>query len=166
MQRHRQICAAPRRAASETRTAITTLVVGTLERSRAIAAADVADVAVVMEVAAPAGRMLIAGGHLDRHPLVVVAAPVDLSITTVSGTEALSAEENLAPVPGGASATGWMVYLPAPDPLADVIPGIVAGSAHLSVGQPPSGLAAKASVMTERSGLVDFAALARREADR
>jgi len=163
MQRHRQICAAPRRAASETWSAITTLIVGTLERSPAIAATDVS---AVMELAAPAGRMLIAGGHLDRHPLVVAAAPVDLSITTVSGTEALTEEENLAPVPGGASATAWMVYLPAPDPLVGVVRSMVVGSAHLSAGQPPDGATAKTAVMTGTSGLVDLAALARQEADR
>jgi hypothetical protein len=163
MQRHRQICAAPRRAASETWSAITTLVVGTLERSRAIAAADVS---AVMEFAAPAGRMLIAGGHLDRHPLVVAAAPVDLSITTVSGTGALTEEENLAPVPGGTSATGWMIYLPAPDPLASVVRSMVVSSAHLSAGQPPDGATAKSAVMTGTPGLVDLAALARREAGR
>lgn len=163
MQRHRQICAAPRRAASETWSAITTIVVGTLERSPAIAAADVT---AEMDVAAMAGRMLIAGGHLDRYPLVVAAAPVDLAITTVSGTEALTAEENLAPVPGGASATCWMVYLPAPDPLADVIRSIIAGSAHLSAGQPAAGAAAKTAVTTGAPGLIDLAALARRDADR
>jgi len=163
MQRHRQICAAPRRAASETWSVITTLVVETLEHSPAIAAIDVTG---VMEVAATAGRMLIAGGHLDRHPLVVAAAPVDLSIVTVSGTEALTTDENLAPVPGGASATGWMLYLPAPDPLADVVRSIVAGSAHLNIGQPPVGATAKTAAMTEAPGLVDLAALARRKADR
>jgi hypothetical protein len=161
MQRHRQICAAPRRAASETWSAITTLIVATLERSPAIAAAEVS---AVMEFAAPAGRMLIAGGHLDRHSLVVAAAPVDLSITTVSGTEALTEDENLAPVPGGASATGWMIYLPAPDPLAGLVRSTVAGSAHLSTGQPPVGATAK-TAMTGTLGLVDLAALGRREAD-
>ena len=84
----------------------------------------------------------------------------------LEGTEALTTDENLAPVPGGASATGWMLYLPAPDPLADVVRSIVAGSAHLNIGQPPTGATAKTAAMTEAPGLVDLAALARRKADR
>ena len=162
MQRLRQIGAAPRRSASEAWSVISALVVETLERSPVITADDVA---AAMDCAAPAGRMLIAGGHLDRHAVVVAADPVDLSITTVSGTAALTLEENLAPVPGGATATDWMVYLPAPEPLAAVVRSAVAGAAHLRAGD-PAGAAVKAATRTAGAGLVDLQALARWEADK
>ena len=71
-----------------------------------------------MAAAAPAGRMLIAGGHLDRHPLTLIAGLVHCEITTVSGTAALTAEENLNPVPGAAAAATFTIYLPSPEPLA------------------------------------------------
>jgi hypothetical protein len=160
MQRHRQIGAAPRRSASETWSVISTLVVETLERSPEIAAGDVA---AAMDCAAPAGRMLIAGGHLDQHAVIVAANPVDLSITTVSGTAALILEEDLAPVPGGATATNWMVYLPAPEPLADVVRRATAGSTYLRAGDPATRAAVKTAPPTVGDGLVDLDALARRE---
>ncbi|HTZ30132.1 MAG TPA: hypothetical protein VMC83_39430 [Streptosporangiaceae bacterium] len=162
MQRYRQIGAAPRRSASETWSVITALIADTLQRSPVIAADDVA---AIMDLAAPAGRMLIAAGHLDRHAVVVAADPVDLSITTVSGAAALALEENLAPVPGGATATNWMVYLPAPEPLTDAVRRAVAGSAHLRAGGPAL-RTGKAAALTAAVGPVDLEALARREADR
>jgi hypothetical protein len=162
MQRYRQIGAAPRRSASETWSVITALIVDTLQRSPVIAAGDVA---AIMDLAAPAGRMLIAAGHLDRHAVVVAADPVDLSITTVSGAAALTLEENLAPVPGGVTATDWVVYLPAPEPLTDAVRRAVAGAPHLHAGGPVPG-AAKAATLTAGAGPIDLEALARREADR
>ena len=51
--------------------------------------------------------MLVAGGHLDKHALVVVADPVYLNITTVSGIAATNLDEDLGPVPGGATSTEW-----------------------------------------------------------
>jgi hypothetical protein len=160
MQRHRQIGTAPRRSASETWSVISALVVETLERSPEIAAGDVA---AAMDCAAPAGRMLIAGGHLDRHAVVVAADPVDLSIITVSGAAALTLEENLGPVPGGASATNWMVYLPAPEPLAAAVRRAIAGSTYLRAGDPAARAAVKTAGPTAGAGLVDLEALARRE---
>lgn len=159
MQRYRQIGAAPRRSASETWSVITTLVVGTLERSPSITAADVA---AAMECAAPAGRMLIAAGHLDRHAVLVTADPVDLAITTVSGMAALTLDENLAPVPGGATATSWMIYLPDPEPLTVAVRSAVVGSAHLLAGDPVA--KATKTAMSFGDSLVDLEALARREA--
>jgi hypothetical protein len=123
------------------------------------------DVAAALDCAAPAGRMLIAGGHLDRHAVIVAAEPVDLSITTVSGTAALALEENLAPVPGGATATEWMVYLPVPEPLTAAVRSVIARSAHLRAGDPADRAAVRARARTAGTGLVDLEALARREAD-
>jgi hypothetical protein len=162
MQRHRQIAAAPERAASETWDVISGLIVTTLERSPDIAGSDVAE---VMELAAPVGRMLIAGGHLDRHPLTLVASPVHLSITTVSGSAATVMEENLDPVPGGASAEEWMVHLPTPDPMGDLVRRTAAGSTHLSADVPPTSVVAESELAVSASA-IDLDALARRERGR
>jgi hypothetical protein len=157
MQRHRQVAAAPERPASETWDVIAKLVVDTLERSPKIEAKDVAS---VMQAAAPAGRMLIAGGHLDRCPMVVVAEPVHVSITTVSGTDATTLEENLEAVPGGATAVDWMIYLPTPDPLGKTVRSIAVACAHLSADDPP--LESEPTKSSVSANLVDLDAFAKR----
>ena len=163
MQRRRTIAAAPERRASETWAVISALVADTLERSPSITRGEVV---AAMEAAAPAGRMLVAGGHLDAHPVVLVAAPVHVSITTASGVAATSLEENLEPVPGGASATAWTVYLPTPDPLGDAVRAVAAGSAHLSAEEAPTdaepSVAASTSAAGRAAGVLDLAAFERR----
>jgi hypothetical protein len=156
MQRSRQIGAAPRRLAPDAWDVIAALIVDTLERSPEINAADVA---AVLTIVAPVGIMLIAGGHLDRQPLVVVADPVHLSITTVSGSGASTLEENLSPVPGGASATGWTLHLPVPDHLREAAKPIVDADIHLSVDPAPT---ETRSAVTSAGPSVDLDALARR----
>jgi len=113
-----------------------------------------------MAAAAPAGVMLIAAGHLDRHAVVIVAPPLHLSITTVSGTAASTVEENLGPVPGGASADDWVIHLPTPDPLGDVVRSVAKGSARLSTEPPPDDAAKSASQV--EGDLIDLEALAKR----
>jgi hypothetical protein len=107
--------------------------------------------------------MLIAGGHLERFPVVVHADPINLEITTVSGEAAVGLEENLAPVPGGATATGWTVYLPTPEPIGGAVRAAAASHSNLSADEPPD--APKAETAVGR-GVVDLGALARRKADR
>ena len=133
MQRYRTVAAAPQRSASATWQVITDLVADTIAASAALSRSDAEQ---AMAIAAPAGRMLIAGGHLDRHPLTLVAGQVHCEITTASGTAALTAEENLNPVPGAASATTYTLHLPAPDPLAAVVAAAVAGHPRLSDAAP------------------------------
>ncbi len=101
--------------------------------------------------------MLIAGGHLDRHPLTLVAGLVRCEITTVSGTAALTADENLNPVPGAAGAATYTIYLPAPGPLAAVVANAVAGHPRLSDGQPAASDEARAAAGT--SPLIDVGAV-------
>ncbi|MEV1013043.1 hypothetical protein AB0I89_30575 [Micromonospora sp. NPDC049801] len=91
-----------------------------------------------MRTAAPAGHMLIAGGHLDRHPVVLIAGAAHCEITTISGAKALRTEENLNALPGAALATSFTVYLPAPDPHKQVVADAVAGHACLSDEAPPA----------------------------
>lgn len=156
MERRRQVAAAPKRVAPDAWDVVAALIVDTLERSSVI---DAADVSAVLALAAPVGIMLIAGGHTDHQPLVVVADPVHLSITTVSGDSALTLDENLAPVPGGASAIEWTVHFPVPDHLRDAAMPIIDGEAHLSLG-PPS--VATKSAATQSGPVVDLGAVARR----
>lgn len=87
------------------------------------------------------------------------ADPVHLSIYTVSGAEALQIDENLAPVPGGASASVWKVYVPAPEPLRADVTEAATQSAHLSAEDPPVGVVRAAA---ENGSLIDFGALAQR----
>jgi hypothetical protein len=156
MQRHRDIAAAPCRASAATWQVITDLVADTLDRSPHLARADVET---VMLTARIAGLPLVAGGHLDTHPITLVAGSVNCTIGTVSGTAALSLEENLGAIPGAAAATGFTVHLPVTDPLADLIRATARRSPHLS-SRPPDPPAGQAD--GERRDLVDFEALARR----
>jgi hypothetical protein len=166
MRRHRDIAAAPRRSATETWQTIADLVADTLDRSPHI---DRVEVEAVMATAATVGRPLLAGGHLNQHPLTLVADPVRCTIGTVSGTAALSLEENLNPIPGGAQATEFTLHLPTPDPLEAVVRAAAERSPHLSA-DPPADLAlatrAEAVDGEVQTGLVDLAALARWKAER
>lgn len=135
MLRYRSVAAAPMRSASAAWQVITDLVVGTIAASAELSRSDAEQ---AMAVAAPAGRMLIAGGHLDRHPLTLIAGLVHCEITTVSGTPALTAEENLNPVPGAVGAAVYTIHLPVPDPLTAVVADVVAGHPRLSDVPPPA----------------------------
>jgi hypothetical protein len=137
MARHRAIAGSPARTAGETWATISTLVADTLGKSSSITESAVTT---VMNDLSPAGLALVASGHLQKHPLTVVAEPLYLTITTVEGEEAFSAmdEENLSPVPGAATATTWKVYLPSPVGLSDLVAEVVAGSEHASAASPPS----------------------------
>lgn len=135
MLRRRVIAAAPARPASEAWDTIVTLIADTLERSPNIERSGVTS---ALAAAEPAGLMLIAGGHLERHPLTLVADPVHLEISTVSGADALREDEDLDPVVGGASAKAWVLHFPTPDPLGTAITAVVDGKPHVSVANPAS----------------------------
>jgi hypothetical protein len=162
MQRHRQVAAAPKRRASDTWDAIAELVGATLDRSPHIAASDVA---AEMESASAIGRALVAAGHLDKYAIVVVADPIYLNITTVSGSAATDLEEDLGPVPGGATATGWTVFLPTPDPVGDAVRTGVAGLPHFSADEPPGETMTK-SASSEEANVLNLDALAQRAQER
>src|SRR6266511_3301299 len=107
-ERLRLIAAAPVCGTSETWNVVFKLLLDTLSRSTDI---DLRAAEKELVALAPAARMLIAGGHLEGGALVLVAAPLHLSISTVSGTEAFDVEENLNPVPGAGAATGWKLHV-------------------------------------------------------
>jgi len=155
MRRHRQVAASPERPASETWDVIAQLISATLERSPSISASDVL---AAIEAAAPVGRLLIAGGHLDRHPVVLVADSVYLSISTVSGTAAASVDENMNPVPGGATAQKWKIHLPTPEPLGHLVREAANKSPYLTVEPAPEHDSAEIKTEGDRQ-LVDLDAV-------
>jgi hypothetical protein len=129
MQRHRNIAAAPARTASEVSGVLNSLLAETLIRSPHISDTEIAT---TLEALKPACIMLIAAGHLEREPIVLVAGNLYLSISTVSGDEALSIDENLDPVPGAADASDWSLHVPTPDPVGDAIAALLSGVSHIS----------------------------------
>jgi hypothetical protein len=157
MQRHRQVAAAPERTTSDAVATIEDLIRDSLTRSDKLDAGTIDD---ALATAKPALLALTAGGHLDRDALVVVGAQLHLSITTLTGDGALSLAENLAAVPGAASATEWMLYLPTPAPLGELVAAVAAKHPNLTVETPP----VDAESTADRSAAtVDLGALARRE---
>lgn len=149
MNRTRIVPAAPVRSASATWALIEDIILGTLAPSSNVTEDDVR---AGLAAAAGVGRLLIAAGHLDRDPIVLVAAPVHLSIYTISGHDALGADEP-GPVAGGASAIAWTLYLPTPSPLGDAVTSAVDAHPNLSVETPPKEAAAAATATIDREAL-------------
>ena len=155
MLRTRTIAASPARSSSQTWATICTLIGDTLDRSPHIHRVAVEE---ALRVAAGAGLALVAGGHLDKHAVTVVAAPMQVAISTISGTASLSLEENLNPVPGAATSTTWKIHLPTPDPLASYIEEIVKRNPHLTTAEPED----VASTTASTTAGLDLAAVSRR----
>ena len=155
MERHRKIAAAPQRTSAECWQTIADLIRDSLERSPHISADEIE---ASLGAAAGIGRQLVAGGHLDRerNSVTVIAADLHLSLSTVSGDNALSLEENLNFVPGAASAEDWTIYLPTPDPLGSTIEKLAEADAHLSNEKPPASFASEAK---SSAAVIDTAAL-------
>lgn len=133
MERTRTIACAPARGTTQAWGVISDLVIDTLARS-----ADVErdDVEAALSAASGVGRQLIAGGHLENDCITVVAENLYLKIFTVSGDEALTIEENLAPVPGGGSARDWKLHLPTCEPLATQVKAAAKSHDRLSAQEP------------------------------
>lgn len=155
MLRRREVAASPARRADEAWDVVVGLIADTLDRSESIERSEVMEDLAALAVVGP---RLVAARHLEKSPVVVVADPVHLSISTVSGVEAMKLEENLAPVPGGASATTWKVYVPAPEPIAPDVAAAIAGSDRVTAEPPPDAIV-KAARAAE---VFDLDALARR----
>jgi hypothetical protein len=134
MDRSRHIGAAPARTSVETWLVIESLITSTLAASPDV---DRAEVAAAMAAAAPVVRLLIAGGHLDKEPVVLVAPPIHLSIRTLSGDAALR-EGDPASVPGGATVTTWTLHLPTPSPFEAQVRAVTARHPRLSADAPAS----------------------------
>ena len=136
MERTRLIAAAPVRSASEAWQVLTTLLSDTLERSSSIPTGSVAAVLANLDGLGPA---LIAGGHLESKGIVLVDEGLHLTIRVLTADAALDVDENLNPVPGGASTTdGWTIYFPPAGPLDKALSSAVKSSPHLSTAEPPA----------------------------
>ncbi|MFH8364444.1 hypothetical protein ACH4FV_33290 [Streptomyces anulatus] len=123
------------RSASGTWAVIADLVADTVEQSSALSRDEAVQ---AMSAAESVGRMLIAAGHLQQHPITLVVGKVHCEITTVSGTDALTLEENLSPVLGAAGADVFTIYLPFPAPLQEQVKAAADGHARLSDAVPPA----------------------------
>jgi hypothetical protein len=158
MERTRFIAAAPVRSASEAWQVVTILLAETLERSSSIPTGSVSKELAPLK---GLGAALIAGGHLENKGLVLVDKDMHLTIRVLTADAALNVEENLNPVPGGASATdAWVIYLPPAGPLDNAVKTAVKKSSHLSADQPPTSAPAERSV-NESSSPIDIDALRR-----
>jgi hypothetical protein len=146
------VAASPVRSASATWTVIAELVVDTVAQSSSLSRDEAVQ---AMTAAEAVGRMLIAGGHLHKHPITLVAGKVHCEITTVSGSAALTLEENLNPVPGAAGADDFTIYLPSPAPLQEQVKAAADGHARLSAAAPP----AAETKATSSGSLIDLEAL-------
>jgi hypothetical protein len=156
MERTRLISAAPIRSASEAWQVLSTLLADTLERSSSVPPGSVAKELALLKGLGPA---LIAGGHLESKGLVVVDSGLHLTIRVLTADAALSVEENLNPVPGGAAATNrWILYLPSAGPLDIAVKAAAKNSSHLSTDDPPASAPAEKSDRASRS-LIDVDAL-------
>lgn len=134
MDRRRAIAAAPFRSSTQAWTVIDELLTNTLTASDHISTRDVRS---ALDAAAPVCRHLVAGGYLARSPLVLIAGPLRLEIRTVAGDEALKSGDDATTVPGAATARDWILYLPKPDPLAEIVKKAAETNRHLSSEDPP-----------------------------
>ena len=157
MKRERTIAAAPVRSAAEAWQVVSTLLADTLERSPAIPAGSVVRELKPLNGLGPA---LIAGGHLESKGLVLVVDGLHLTISVMTADAALKVEENLNPVPGGASATEeWILYLPQAGALDVSIVAAVEKSVHLSADSPPTSAPAAKVEGSSGKSLIDLEAL-------
>ena len=149
MKRHRTIAASPVRSAAQAWKVVTKLVTDTLERSPAVPAGSVGTELAALDGLGPA---LIAGGHLESNGLVLCDIGLHVTLTVVTADAALGVNENLNPVPGGASATsGWTLHLPLPGPLDASVKAAAKRSSHLSVE--PSPESAPAATKSQESAI-------------
>lgn len=123
------------RSASSTWAVIVDLVADTVAQSSALSRDEAVQ---AMSAAEAVGRMLVAAGHLQQHPITLVVGKVYCEITTVSGTAALTLEENLHPVPGAAGADDFTIYLPSPAPLQEPVKAAADSHVRLSDTVPPA----------------------------
>jgi len=156
--RHRAIAGTPERSASDASAVLMEMVSATLAPAGALDA-DVVEHELAQ--GRDAVRMLIAGKHLGDSPIVLVANPLRLEITVVSGDEALTLKENLGKVPGAASATDWSLHIPAPVPINSWVREALQGLEHLT-SEPATTQASSSSTATQlQSSDIDPDALRR-----
>jgi hypothetical protein len=134
VQRTRRIAGTPVRSAADAWATVKTLLTDTLERSSEISDGSVATTLAALDGLAPA---IAASGASADNPFTLIADDLHLDLYIVRGDDAFTIEENLAPVPDGASAPStWTLYLRPPSHLVDAVTAVVDGSEHLKVNKP------------------------------
>lgn len=134
MERTRFIAAAPVRSASEAWRVLCELIADTLERSSSVMTGSVSRELLCLKGIGPA---LIAGGHFEDEGLVLVDKELYATVRVLTADAAVELNENLNPIPGGASTTiGWTLYLPSLGPLKDAVDVAIKNSPHLFIGKP------------------------------
>lgn len=113
---------------------LTALLAETLERSPAVAVGSVAD---ALSPVAGVAASIAASATSAEPPFTLIAGSLDLDFHIVRGDDAFAVEENLEPVPGGASAPDdWVLYVRPPNHLTDAVQDAIVGLDHLRVGEP------------------------------
>ena len=138
---------------------VTALIADTLERSPNVAAGSVAGELAALNGLGPA---LIAGGHLESEGLVLCDVGLHVTIQVMTADGALGVNENLNPVPGGASATdAWTLHIPLPGALDASVVAAAKRSPHLSVDKPPESAPVAKAKKQEAGSAIDLEALRR-----
>lgn len=136
MQRTRKIAGTPVRPAADAWATVKTLLSDTLERSSEIPDGSVATALAPLDGLA---STVAASGAAADAPFTVIAGDLHLEIYIVRGDDAFTIEENLAPVPGGASAPStWLLYIQPPSHLVDAIKAVADSAEHVTVDKPPT----------------------------
>lgn len=137
MKRTRSIAGTPVRSATEAWNVIKELLADTLERSAEISEGSVGFALLPLDGLAPS---LVASGALAETPIELIAGKLHIEIYVIRGDRAFEVDENLSPVPGGASAPNtWKLYVSPPAHLVDLITSATEDNEHLQVGSPPAG---------------------------
>lgn len=150
MERTRRFAASPVRPANGAWTEIKTLLAATLERSPQVSDGSVGPALSPLDGLAPA---LIASGYLATEPLVMVAGDLRLNLYAVRGDDAFDVDEDLDPVPGGASSPdNWRIYVPSSAHLRDSVAQACADHDHLVCNKGPT-IAREATQKADTKGL-------------
>jgi len=156
--RTRTIKGSPQRSASAAWAELERMVLETLAPAGAIDDSDVAD---ALSALADLGPTLIASGMLSDRAVVLRALPLHLEITVSLGNAALTGQENLGKVPGAATAEGWVLYIPDPEPYTTQVQDAVAEHNALRAGRAPAAPAPTATAAVAAATAVDADALRR-----
>lgn len=135
MKRTRQIAGSPFRDATDAWVTLRELVANSVSASPAFSETSVRTELRALD---GLGAALVGGGHLDVDGVTLVADPIYVTITIASGDKAFQCDENLAPIPGGASATSWNLYLPDITTLHKPLADLADSLAHVHLGKPPA----------------------------
>lgn len=135
MKRERFIAGTPVRSGFDSWVALVDVIVASLENSSNIPVGSVAPELARIDGLGPA---LAGGGYLDNDAIVLVADPLHVSFTIVTGGPAFEVEDSESVIPGSGTAdAAWQVYIPRVATFAADLEAAVKDSAHLKVGSAP-----------------------------